>query len=353
MDPLPPPKVAPRARARRIAVPLVAGAFAWLIALAALLHGTRGEAEARRSLLLRSGEVVGWLARDVAASCERAGTSEPGGAADAAPAWRDVLGALEESIALSLAGPPRLPSLAADARLAESLKAALGARRFTPFTRPDEIVEDPWSRRVAVFASLLANGCSAPAERGEWLDAAVALVSDLRSVGTLAYAVAAAGLEDAVAKRLQDDAPLPSADVQRLVERLRAALRRLPRPECAALRETRVLQATVCALADVAPLDGARLRSENEPAVALVSADDAVARLDRLPGLLFPRLSIDAGPRAATDWNAFVDDFSHRLPRLATVLPSEDEIEAAATAATRLGHLLELAGARAPDGAAR
>src|SRR5262249_23387446 len=78
-------------------------------------------------------------------------------------------------------------------------------------------------------------------------------------------------------KRLQDDAPLPSSDAQRLVDHLRAAVRRLPRPECTALRETRVLQATICALADVYPLNGARLRGENEPPAALVSAHDAAS----------------------------------------------------------------------------
>ena len=342
---IPPYPSAPRSRARRRTLPWIVGSLGCLLALSAVLRGTRGEAEARRSLMLREGELLGFLARDLSTPNDRGGATA-GGAADAAPAWRDVLAALEGASALDRSGAPRLPSIHKDARLAGSLSTALGARGFTPFNRPDEIVTDPWSRRAAIFASLLANGCANATERGAWLDAAVALAADLRSVGTLAGAGAAAALEESAARRLQRDGPLPAADVQRLVERLRAAQRRLPSSECVALRETRALQATVCALADVAPLTGAALRSENEPPVALLSADEAVTRLDRLPDFLGPLLSDESLPRAATDWSDFVDDFARRLPRLATLLPSTEAIAAGASAPARLDHLLALLGAR-------
>ncbi len=343
---------APRSRARRRSLPWIVGSLGCLLALSAVLRGSRGEAEARRSLMLREGEVLGFLARDLSTLNER-GVAFAGGAADAAPAWRDVLAALEVSSALDRGGAPRLPSIQKDASLAASLAKALGARGFTPFTRPDEIVADPWSRRAAIFASLLANGCASADERGAWLDAAVALAADLRSVGTLAGAGAAAALEEAAALRLKSDGPLPASDAQRLVDRLRAARRRLPPAECVAIRETRALQATVCALADVAPLDGSHLRSENEPPVALLSADEAVARLDRLPGLLDPLLADSRDPRACADWTTYVDDFSRRLPRLATLLPSTKTISTSASAQARLDHLLALLSARPLNRTAR
>jgi len=349
---IPPLPSAPRSRARRRSLPWIVGSLGCLLALSAVLRGTRGEAEARRSLMLREGELLGFLARDLSTPNER-GAAAGGGAADAAPAWRDVLAALEEASAFDRSGAPRLPSIGKDARLAGALATALGARGFTPFTRPDEIVADPWSRRAAIFASLLANGCATTDERGAWLDAAVAFAADLRSVGTLAGAGAAAALEEAAVQHLKSDGPLRAADAQRLVERLRAAQRRLPPAECVALRETRALQATVCALADVAPLNGAQLRSENEPPVALLSADEAVARLDRLPGLLDPLLSDATDPRASADWATYVDDFSRRLPRLAPLLPSTEAIAAGASAQARLDGLLALLGARPLRGTAR
>src|SRR5262249_28965513 len=50
---IPPP--APRSRARQRSLPWIVASLAGLLALTALLRGTRGEAEARRSLTLRAG----------------------------------------------------------------------------------------------------------------------------------------------------------------------------------------------------------------------------------------------------------------------------------------------------------
>src|SRR5574342_579820 len=127
MKPDVPPPPAPdsekRSRSRRLAEPLLIGAVAWVIAFAALLRGTGGEAEARRSLTLRAEELVAWLGHDVAVACERdtfARDPGPGASAttsDAAPAWRDVLAACDQAAAISLAPVPRLPSLDADPEL--------------------------------------------------------------------------------------------------------------------------------------------------------------------------------------------------------------------------------------------
>jgi hypothetical protein len=197
LEPAAAPAAAPLSRARRLAAPLLIGAAVWMIALAALLHGTRGEAEARRSLTLRTGELIGWLDHDMATSCDRIGFAREGGPSDSAPAWRDVLAAGEEAAAVALSTTPRLPSLAADPRLANSLRAATEARRFTAFSRPEEMVDDPWPRRARVFARMLGNGCADRADRVAWLAGAIALASDLRSIGTLEHGAVAAEIDEA------------------------------------------------------------------------------------------------------------------------------------------------------------
>jgi hypothetical protein len=340
-----------RPRGRRLAAPLLIAAAVWLISLAALLRGTRGEAEARRNLSLRAVELVSWLEEDVASACERDPARDPVARAssstgpsapsiDAAPAWRDVLAACDEAAAISLTGAPRLPSLAADSSLAQSLRAAVGAGRFAPFLHVEEIVDDPWPRRARVFARMLADGCAELADRVEWLAGAIALAADLRAVGTIEHGAAAAEIDAAMALRL-DDGLLAPGDAARLADQLGAARRRLPLANCVAERETRLLQATVCALAEIAPLRGGRLRADDEPPLSLMQADEAVGRLDRLPALL--QVMLSGGPdgptrRAFAEWR---DSFGRALPRIALLLPPADAIAATAGAPDRIDRLLE------------
>jgi hypothetical protein len=340
------------ARAQKLAGPLLIGAIVWVIALSALLHGIRGEAEARRSLTLRAADLIGWLGHEVAGSCDRSGFAGEGGPSDAAPAWRDVLAAAEEAAAIAMSTTPKLPSLAADARLNDSLRAATGARRFTAFNRADELVENPWPRRARVFARMLANGCSERRDRAAWLAGAVALASDLRSVGTLEHGAAAAEIDDAILLRL-DDGAVDAADAARLTELLLAARTRLPVGGCVANRETRVLQATVCALAEIAPLRGGRLRSDDEPPLPLLQADEAVTRFDQLPLLLLPLLAGSPDVPALRAFNEWRDAFGRDLPRLASLLPTADAAAATAGAADKLDRLREQVRRHTADPGAR
>lgn len=331
---------APRRRSRLLAAPLLIGAAVWLVSLAALVRWSRGEAEARRSLTLRAEELVAFLARDVETASWRDGPGRERESDDAAPAWRDVLSACDEAAAVALAGAPRLPSLAADPSLANSLRAALGARRFAPFAHPEEIVDDPWPRRVRVFARMLANGLVEPKDRVDWLAGALALASDLRAVGGVEHGAVAAEIDDGIVARLGDGA-LAANDAARLAVLLEAALRRLPAATVVAEREARRLQTTVCALAEIAPLHGSRLRADGEPPLPLQAADAAVVRLDRLPALMEPLLA--SGPDAAAahalaEWR---DAFGRELPRIALLLPTSEAAAATARAPERLARLLE------------
>lgn len=331
---------AARSRSRLFAAPLLLGAVVWIVSLAALVRWSHGEAEARRSLTIRADELVAFLAHDVETASWRDGAGRDRGSDDAAPAWRDVLSACDEAAAVALNGAPRLPSLAADRSLANALRAALGARRFAPFAHPEEIVDDPWPRRVRVFARLLANGFVEPKDRSEWLAGAIALASDLRAVGGLEHGAVAAELDAGIETRLADGA-LAADDAARLADRLEAALHRRPAASVVAEREARRLQTTVCALAEVAPLHGNRLRADDEPPLPLIAADAAVVRLDALPALVEPLLSSAPDAAAARRFAEWRDAFARELPRIALLLPTLDAAAATARAPERLERLLE------------
>jgi hypothetical protein len=332
-----------------------------LIAGAAWLDGSRGEPAARRRLALRAVELEAWLRQELLAPIERGALAEAGaasGTVDAADAWRAVIGALEASAVVG--DSPPLPSAEGEGATGRALRAALGARRFTPFPTIEALFSSEWLRGARLLATRIerapAADPSGPIE--PWLDAALVLAADLRSTGLLAPALGAAELEEAVERRLAGAGAAARARARvdpdgraRVIVTLRsivahadAAAARLPSPDLVAERESRLAQACVCAHARVKPFDGA-LADEADAAWPVVEAAQAVERLEGYDARLRELLVPPAGPARAR-FEAWSATLARELPRAAALVADPDVLPPLRDAALRLARIRDAAARR-------
>jgi hypothetical protein len=100
-------------------------------------------------------------------------------------------------------------------------------------------------------------------------------------------------------------------------------------------------------------LRGGRLRSDDEPPLPLLLADDAVARFDRLPALLIPLLAGTPDAAALKGFADWRDAFGRDLPRIAPLLPTTDAAAATAGATRVLDRILETVRRQTPGPSAR
>ncbi len=331
-------------RAARSALPLALvglcslPALIALIALSAVVRAPRplddegSEAAARRLLVLRAAELDSWLRQELLAPVDRTAFAEPGGAPEAAQPWREVVRSLEEAASRGAGSHRLLPPIELGSEPGSSIRAAIGARRFTPFLSMDGLVEVEWLRGARLFASLLEQSPAANeaplAANGPpitpWLDAALVLASDLRSTGLLAAALGAAELEEVVERRLArtgDDGDL--AALRQIAAHAEAAIASLPTPERIAERESRLAQAWVCAHARVAPFSALLDEDDPEGPWPVVAAAASVQRLESYGYRLRELLAAAPSDRVRASYEAWAAAFARDLPAAAPLVADE------------------------------
>jgi len=334
-------------RWRRLALVALGAALA---ATAAIVDWPRSDPAARRTLTLRAAELEAWLREELVVPIDRPLVAQPGGPADAAPAWRAIAAALEESAARTLAGGPSLPSLAAGGELRRRLDDARGARRFTPYDSLDALLDDEWPRAARLLATLVER---APApddgSLADWLDAAALLAADLRSTALLEPALHAARLEEAVARRLaRGGEPLDGEALAELQRHALAALATVPPAALLAERESRLLQATVCMHADIPPFQRARARLDDGEPWPLVPAAAAVEQLESYDELLAATLREPQAERARLALARWVERVAAASPRVAPLLADGAALAPVRATTQRLERIVDAAARAAP-----
>ncbi|MBL8840185.1 MAG: hypothetical protein JNL90_01515 [Planctomycetes bacterium] len=346
---LPPRELAPngpRPRKALLVPALIVGALG-LLAVAAVLDWPKSEPQARRQLTLRAAELEAWLRQELLAPQERVAFTEAGGAPEAAPAWQSLFVALESQASRGIA---QMPSLAATDELALHVETALGARRFTPFLSIDALLDDDWPRRARLFATLLEQA-PAPADGSlaRWLDVAVVFAADLRSTGLFGPALHSARLEEVVARRLARlTDPLEPLALIDLHDHALAARAALPPAQVLAEREQRLLQSSLCMLADIPPFQPAHERLAPDENWPLIVAAAAVEQLEGYDDQLALLLGDPPSDRARASYDAFAERVVAQVPRLAPLLADGASTVPLRGTARRLERIAEAAAARAP-----
>ncbi len=334
---------------RPLLVPaLVVGAIG-LLALSAVIDWPKSEPQARRQLTLRAAELEAWLRQELLVPQDRVALCEPGGAPESAPAWQALFAELET---VARAGSPQfaLPSLVDSIELAAHVDAALGARRFTPFGSLDALLDDEWPRRARLLATLIER-TQAPADGSlvRWLDVALVFAADLRATGLLAPALHAARLNDVVERRLlRRDDPLDPLALATLHDHALAARATLPPSSLLAEREQRLLQSSICMLADIPPFQSAHERLAPQESWPLVAAAFAVERLEGYDDQLALLLAVPPSEHARANYEKFSERLCEEVPQLAPLLADSGITTPLRGEAQRLERIAHLAAARSP-----
>ncbi len=346
---LPPRELAVNGRRpnRALLVPaLIVGTLA-LLAAAAVLDWPKSEPQARRQLTLRAAELEAWLRQELLAPQERAAFTVAGGAPEAAPAWRTLFVALE---ALASRGVAALPPLAPGDDLTLEVETAIGARRFTPFQSIDELLDDDWPRRARLLGALVEQA-PAPSDGSlaRWLDVALVFATDLRSTGLIGPTLHAARIEEVVARRLARLAdPLDPVALIELHDHALAARAELPPSLLLAEREQRLLQSSICMLADIPPFQAVHERLAPEESWPLVAAAIAVEQLEGYDDQLALLLAEPPSDRARAGYDAWAQRVIGQVPRLAALLADGSSTVPLRATARRLERIAEAAASRAP-----
>lgn len=318
--------------------------------MAAVLDWPKSEPQARRQLSLRAAELAAWLRQELLAPIDRPQFAAADGAADGAPAWRFVLGALGASAARSVQAGARLPRLESGGELATQLEAAVGARHFTPHDSLAALQDDEWLRGARLFTTLLERSPADEAgELAHWLDAAVVFAADLRASALLEPALHAARLEEAVRRRLAGFGdPLDETALHSLRDHALAAHAALPSVGLLADRESRLLQATLCGRAGIPPFQAADRREDESAALPLIATAAAVAELEQYDDLLTGLLITPQSDRARQQFEQYSAALGRVLPQAVPLLADGALLDPVRDARRRLEAIATAAEARLP-----